>query len=605
MSENFDFVMSIGGAAGQGIATPGNIIARTFVRRGLHFYAYNAYQSIIRGGHIFLTIRSSDKAIHNHGDKIDLLVCLNQDTMNRHLKHMGAGTRIIYNSNTVKPGEANEGAILCPMPVAELTDNNKNKLVQNTVSLGVTTALLGFDFKVLEDALTLQFKRKGQAVIDENVGVAQAGYNFAKENFEPFPFTVPTNPKPMAVWTGNEALAMGGAAAGVKFYCAYPMSPSTGVLHWMAKNARELDIMVRQAESEIAVANMTIGAGHTGARSMCATSGGGFALMTEAIGMAAIMEVPCVFINVQRAGPSTGVPTKTEQGDLWQALGASQGDFERFIVAPRNALDAFSTMPEIFNLTDKAQCPGIVISDLLISEGTFSVDPDYINMQPNIDRGELITEPKVVADGELADPGTREGSGYKRFLNTETGISPRATPGLAGYAHITASDEHDEDGVLISDEFTNPHIRRKMVEKRARKFAHVAKDITPPELEGPEDAEVTLVGWGSTYGVIREAIEQLKDQGVTANQLAIKWIVPFHGEEVSNILSKSKRVIIVENNYSGQFSRYMRSETGIKADGHIRKYDGEPFMPHHIVNGVAEQLAGKTDLFVPYQEYLV
>ena len=190
MSGNFDFVMSIGGAAGQGIATPGNILARIFVRRGLHFYAYNAYQSIIRGGHIFLTVRSSDKPVHNHGDKIDLLVCLNQDTMNRHLEHMGSGTRIVYNSNTITPASASEGAVLCPMPVAELTDNNKNKLVQNTVSLGVIASLLGFDFKVLEDALTLQFKRKGQAVIDENVGVARAGYNFAKENFEPFPFEV-------------------------------------------------------------------------------------------------------------------------------------------------------------------------------------------------------------------------------------------------------------------------------------------------------------------------------------------------------------------------------------------------------------------------------
>ncbi len=605
MSKNFDFALSIGGAAGQGIATPGNILARILVRRGLHFYAYNAYQSIIRGGHIFLTVRSSDEPVHSHGDKIDLLVCLNQDTMNRHLKHMGAGTKAIYNSDTIKPIEANESAALCPIPVAKLTDNSKNKLVQNTISLGVITSLLGFDFNVLEDALNLQFKRKGQAVVDENVSVARAGYDFTKENFEPFPFEVPSKPKSMAVWTGNDALAMGGAAAGVKFYCAYPMSPSTGVLHWMAKNARELDIMVRQAESEIAVANMTIGAGYTGTRSMCATSGGGFALMTEAIGMAAIMEVPCVFITVQRAGPSTGVPTKTEQGDLWQVLGASQGDFERFIVAPKNALDAFNTLPEVFNLTDKAQCPAIVISDLLISEGTFSVSPDDINMQPKVERGELITESKPSANGALADPGTREGSGYKRFLDTETGISPRAIPGLAGYAHVAASDEHDEDGVLISDEFTNPHIRRKMVEKRARKFAHVTKEIAPPELEGPEDAEVTLVGWGSTYGVIKEAVEQLKDQGVIANQLAIKWILPFHGEEVSSILSKAKRVIVIENNYSGQFARYMRSETGIKADGHIRKYDGEPFMPHHIVEGVKEQLAGKTNHFVPYQEYVV
>jgi len=591
-SKTFDFALAIGGAAGDGIATPGNILARLFIRRGLHIYAYNAYQSIIRGGHIFLTVRVSDQQVDSHGDKLDLLVCLNQDTMNRHLPLMGPGARVIFNGDTIQPGAAGEGVELCPMPVKELTDNSKNKLVQNTVALGVTMYLLGLDFQDLEDTLTLQFQRKGQAVVDENVGVARAGFDHGSANFEPFPDTVASGPKPLAVWTGNEALAMGGAAAGVKFYVAYPMSPATGVLHWMAKNARELGIMVRQVEDEIGVANMAIGAAHTGCRAMCATSGGGFALMTEAIGMAAMMELPVVFIDVQRAGPSTGVPTKTEQGDLWQVLGASQGDFERFIVAPTDALDAFKTIPELFNLVDKCQCPGIVISDLLISEGTFSVDPDDINMRPTIDRGELITEASKT-------------DGYLRYKDTESGISPRALPGLEGYVHVVASDEHDEDGILISDEFTNPHKRRKMVEKRARKFQTVAQEVPPPELEGPQDAEVTLIGWGSTYGVIKEAVEQLKVEGMTANHLQIKWIVPLHAEVITDIVSRAKRTIIVENNFSGQFYRYLRSETGLNVDGHIRKYDGEPFMPHHIVNGVLEQFASKTDLSVPVQEIMV
>ncbi|HIG46499.1 MAG TPA: 2-oxoacid:acceptor oxidoreductase subunit alpha, partial [candidate division Zixibacteria bacterium] len=475
-SGKFDISIAIGGAAGQGIATPGNILARMFIRRGLHFNAYNAFQSIIRGGHIFLTIRASDQKVYTHGDKLDLLVCLNQDTMNRHLGLMGPGTRVIFNSDTIEPGEAGEGVQCCPLPIKELTGNNRNKLVQNTVALGALTYLLGTNFEVLGDMLTLQFQRKGQDAVDDNLGVSRAGFDYAAAHFEAFPEPIPTGPKPLAVWTGNEALAMGGAAAGVNFYCAYPMSPSTGVLHWMANNARELGIMVRQVEDEIGVANMAIGAAHVGCRSMCATSGGGFALMTEAIGMAGMMETPVVFINVQRAGPSTGVPTKTEQGDLWQILGASQGDFERFIVAPQNALDAFNTLPELFNLADKFQCPGIVISDTLISEGTFSVDPDDLDMQPDIDRGEEITEPNTeVSDIPSAaqgrnghDPGLigAPSNGYMRYKNTESGISPRALPGLPGYVHVVASDEQDEDGVLISDEFTNPHKRRKMVEKR-------------------------------------------------------------------------------------------------------------------------------------------
>lgn len=592
-TRNFDFALSIGGAAGQGIATPGNILARTFIRRGLHLYAYNAYQSIIRGGHIFLTIRVSDQEIGNHGDKLDLLLALNQDTMTRHLGLLGPGARALYNSDTITPGESAEGVQLCGLPVKELTNNDRNKMVQNTVALGAFMHLTGLDFKILEDTLTQQFQRKGQEVVDQNISVARAGFDYAAANFAAFPDAIPAGEKPLAVWTGNEALAMGGAAAGCKFYCAYPMSPATGVLHWMAKNARDLSIMVRQVEDEIGVANMAIGAAHAGCRTMCATSGGGFALMTEAIGASAMMEIPVVFINVQRAGPSTGVPTKTEQADLWQMLGASQGDFPRLIVAPYDALDAFNTMAEVFNLTDKLHCPALVLSDLLISEGTFSVDPDKINMRPKIDRGKLIRE------------GSSNGNEYKRYLNTEDGVAPRAIPGLKGYVHVVSTDEHDEDGILISDEFTNPHKRRKNVERRARKLDGLEKEIAAPELEGPADADVTLIGFGSTAGVIREACEQLRDRGVSANHLQVKWIVPFHADVISKVINGAKRSIIVENNHSGQFYRYLRSETGLDVDGHVRKYDGEPFMPHHIVGCVQEQLAGKTTHSVPYQEIMV
>ena len=590
-SNKYDLAMGIGGEAGQGIATPGDILARIFVRRGLHLYTYNAYQSIIRGGHIFLTVRVSDQEIYSHGDKLDLLLCLNQDTMNRHLNLMGPGSRVIYNGDNITPGDVNDGVHMCPLPVADLSES-RNRLVQNTIAVGAIMSLMGVDFEVLEESLSLRFQRQGQNVIDENVRVARAGFEYATENFVPYYDTLPDGGKPLAVWAGNDAIAMGGAAAGVKFYCAYPMSPSSGILHWMAANARNLGIMVRQVEDEIGVANMAIGAAHTGVRAMCGTSGGGFALMTEAVGAAGMMEIPVVFIDVQRAGPSTGVPTKTEQGDLWQVLGASQGDFERLIVAPTSALDCFNTMPELFNLVDKVQCPAIVLSDLLIGEGRFSVDPDDIDMHPHIDRAGLITEPAP-------------SNGYMRYENTESGVSPRALPGVPGYVHVVATDEHDENSILISDEFTNPLKRRMMVEKRARKFQDIVKEIAPPQIEGPADADVTLVGWGSTEGVIREARQLLADQGVTANQLAIKWIVPFHVDEVTDLVTKSKKVFIVENNHSGQFYRYMRSETGLSVDGHIRKYDGEPFMPHHISNGVKDLLAGNTEIFVPDQEVIV
>jgi 2-oxoglutarate ferredoxin oxidoreductase subunit alpha len=310
-----------------------------------------------------------------------------------------------------------------------------------------------------------------------------------------------------------------------------------------------------------------------------------------------MMEIPLVCINVQRAGPATGVPTKTEQGDLWQVMGAGQGDYPRIIVAPTTIPDCFKTVPQLFNLVDRFQCPGIILSDLLLSEGRSSIDASELDFAVPIERGAMIG-----LNGSLPPLN----GGYKRYAFTGSGISPRAIPGTPGFAHVVATDDHDEDGVLISDEFTNPHKRQAMHEKRMRKMEGILPVIDPPRLWGDENAGVTLVGWGSTQGVIREAIEKLsREEGIAVNALQIKWIVPLHVREIASTLSRSKKVIIVENNYSGQFARYLRSETGIAADGHIRKYDGEPFMPHHIVNGVKEILAGQTKQYVPVHEIMV
>ena len=593
------FTISIGGAAGQGVATPGDIFAKIFSRRGLSLNAYNAYQSIIRGGHTLLTIRTGPEQVTNMGDRIDLLIPLNQDTMDRHLRLLGSGAACGYNADTIKPGAPADGVQLCPLPVSELADITRNKVAQNTVALGAGLHMMGIGFPALEEVLREQFKKKGEAVVAENVGVARAGYDYAAAHFTAFPTPLPRTEHRYAVLSGNIAMAMGGAAAGVKFYCAYPMSPSTGVLHWMAAHARKAGIMVRQVEDEIGVINMAIGAAHAGVRSMCATSGGGFALMSEGIGMSAMIETPVVVINCQRAGPSTGVPTKTEQGDLWQLLGAAFGDYPRVIAAPLDIGDSFQLIPEMFNLADRFQCPGLVLCDLLLSEGRLSVDPKDLDFHPVIDRGELITG----TNGASAEAATN--GRYKRYKYTGSGISPRAVPGVPGHIHTVATDEHMEDGVLISDEFTNPIKRRAMMEKRMRKVAGIEAAVAPPALMGPRDADVTLIGWGSTKGVIEESCEILRDQGISANQLQIRWLVPLHGQAILETLKGARHTIVVENNYSGQFARYLRSETSFVPNGHIRKYDGEPFMPHHFVEAVKDQLAGRTKLSVPMHEITV
>src|ERR1700751_4163665 len=395
------FAVAIGGAAGQGVATPGDIFAKVFSRRGLHLNAYNAYQSIIRGGHSFLTIRTGPDKISNMGDRLDLLIPLNQDTMDRHLHLLTAGGAVLYNSDTIKPGEPADGVQVCPIPVSKLADISKNKIAQNTLAIGAGLSMMGIGFPALEEVLTEQFRKKEKAVIDENVSIARAGYDYATQNFKPFAWPLPMTENKYAVLSGNAALAMGGTAAGVKFYCAYPMSPSTGVLHWMADHARKAGIVVRQVEDEIGVINMAIGAAHAGVRSMCATSGGGFALMSEGLGLSAQAEIPVVVIDCQRAGPSTGVPTKTEQGDLWQMLGAAFGDYPRVIACPLDIGDSFKIIDEIFIIADRFQCPGIVLSDLLLSEGRLSVDPKDLDFAPVIDRGELITAPEANGNGDI------------------------------------------------------------------------------------------------------------------------------------------------------------------------------------------------------------
>jgi 2-oxoglutarate ferredoxin oxidoreductase subunit alpha len=591
MSQTFS--IGIGGAAGQGVATPGDIFAKIFSRRGLHLNAYNAYQSIIRGGHTFLTIRAGVDPVTNMGDTLELLIPLNQDTMDRHLRLLRAGGACIYNADSIKPGEPADGVQLCPLPVSTLADITKNKVAQNTLAMGAGLSMMGIGFNSLESVIREQFGKKVAAVADENIAVARAGYDYATQNFKPFANPIPMTDTKYAVLSGNAALAMGGAAAGVKFYCAYPMSPSTGVLHWFASNGRKAGIMVRQVEDEIGVVNMVIGAAQAGVRAMCATSGGGFALMSEALGLSAMAEIPIVVIDCMRAGPSTGVPTKTEQGDLWQMLGAAFGDYPRVIAAPLDIGDCFTLMAEIWNIVDKFQVPGLVLADLLLAEGRLSVDPKVLDFKPPIDRGEMITEPN-------GDHGA-----YNRYLITESGVSPRAIPGVPGYTHVVSSDEHDENGVLISDMYTNAGKRRAMMEKRMRKEQGIAAAVPPPRLQGPKDADVTLIGWGSTQGVIEEARTQLAEQGITANQLQIRWLVPLHGEAILDQVRNAKRTIIVENNFSGQFARYLRSETSFVPDGHIRKYDGEPFMPHHIVEAVREQLAGDTTLSVPTHEIMV
>src|SRR5213593_3334030 len=496
-----EITVGIGGAAGDGMDKTGDALAKTCARVGLHLFAYNSYQSVIRGGHIWLRVRIGQEKVRSHGDTLHAVIALNQDAVERHAPEVCPGGVVIFNADKFHCDIAllPDNVVTVPLPVSSLTKTFGKTLpvMQNTVALGALLFLLGLDSGVCAQVLDETFRHKGRDVVDLNVNLLMAGYDHAKANFVPLgtDWTFSGTRRPFL--TGNEAIALGAATAGCKFYSAYPMTPASAILHWMVSHAEKSGVVVKQCEDELAVANAAIGAGYAGVRSMCATSGGGFALMTEAIGMAGMIEAPVVIVEVQRGGPSTGVPTKTEQADLNQVFGASQGDYPRAIIAPTDTTDCFYSAVEALNLAEKYQLPVTIISDLLVSEHPETIEPDALTNDVPIDRGEIVSD-------------WPESNGtYKRYAFTKSGVSPRALPGTEGTLYVAATDDHDEEGILISDVFTTSAVRRKVQEKRMRKLDGLLRDTEPPVLEGPQDADVTLIGWGSTKGVIHEAIVQL------------------------------------------------------------------------------------------------
>lgn len=584
-----EVTIGIAGAAGDGLDKSGDTLAKICGRLGLHVYAYNSYQSIIRGGHIWLRLRIGDQKVHNHGDKLTALIALNQDSLERHASEVEPGGVIVFNGDRFKcdPALVPQGVQILPIPQNEITKEIVAKygalapIMQNTIALGAILKLCNIALKEANAVIEETFGHKGEKVVELNTSLLKCSYDFAGEKAKPITKEWKFPGKRHPFTTGNEMIAFGAYAAGCKFYSAYPMTPASTILHWMSANSQKTGIVVKQGEDELAVMNMTVGAGIAGVRAMCATAGGGFALMTEAIGMAGIMEVPIVCVSVQRGGPSTGLPTKTEQGDLFQVYGASQGEYPRLLVAPSTMEDCYQLTVDAFNYADRFQMPVTIISDLLLSEHHETVDREVFNPNVKIDRGEIVSE-------------WPESKGkYKRFAFTESGISPRALPGTANTLYVSPSDDHDEEAILISDMFTAPPVRRKIVEKRMRKMDLLLKELPAPKLEGSADADVTIVCWGSTVGVVKEVVERLNGEGVKANFVCIKYIYPFHAKEVTEILNKAKKKISVEVNFTSQMARLIRSETGIAMDAHINRYDGEPFEPKDVVARIKDILGNK------------
>lgn len=556
-----DFNIVIAGEAGQGLKTVEAMLTKTFSRHGYYLFSTKDYMSRVRGGHNFMQIRISDKKVEGPDEGIDLLLALNKESVEIHRSEMNEDGTILSEVES-----DNEDMVHID---AKGMAKEVNPRAVNTVFVGAAFKIMGLATEEAEEAVKEHFAKK-EAVVDDNLTLLKKGYEAVSQLY---------NLKDLGkkddkmVIDGNSAVGLGALLAGLSYYAAYPMSPSTGILHYVASKQEELEIVVEQAEDEIAAINMALGGTYSGMRSMTGTSGGGLALMAEGIGLAGVAETPIVIADVQRPGPATGLPTRTGQGDLLFAVNIAQDEFPLMVLAPKDQEDAVYQTFRAFNLADKYQLPVIILSDQFIGDGSKTID--------EIDISGLEIE------RHLADPAEIDGE-YKRYKYTEDGISPRAYPGqLEGNIVLSDSDEHDEFAHIVEDAET----RNKMVEKRAKKMKKlVSEDLIEPDYTGPENPDYILVGWGSTAGPIREGRRMLSDE-YEVGHLAFNDVWPLPTKTIEAKAAAGAKLVYVENNAGAQFDRLVRSETGIKANYNILKDDGRPFSGQEIYRRFKEEVS--------------
>ncbi len=565
------FNIRIGGEAGQGLVSIGNILLEAIAREGWYLFANQDYESRIRGGHNFFQIRLADEPVRAIHKGIDLLVALDKRTVPLYWEELTQAGHVIYDpkvSDTL-PEELQGSGRAIPVSFEEIVEElNLPKVMANAAAAGAVWALLSDEITVLHQILAEMFISKGEEVVEGNRRVSQAGFDTVRKIIGtdiPRP-AKPKERRPRMLLKGNEALPLGALAAGVRFMSAYPMTPSTGVTEFIAAHAEECGVVMEQAEDEISAINMVIGAAYTGVRAMTATSGGGFALMTEGLGLAGAAEIPVVVIDAQRPGPSTGLPTRTEQGDLLFAVAASSGDFPKAILSPGDPEEAFYLMGQAFNLAEEYQMPVIVMSDQHLADSHMIVDV--------LDLSRIEHRRGLVVFGEDAGPD------YKRYRLTEYGISPRLYPGFGPGLVVSAGDEHDEAGHLTED----AEMRRLMMEKRMAKMKRVQEEALDPVLFGTEEEpDAVLMGWGSTKGAIRETVEFLNQGTCKVLGVHLPQVYPLP-KSLQKILEGPGRKFIVESNFTGQLERLIASEFAWKPDGSIRRYDGRPIDPDYILS---------------------
>jgi len=577
-----DFNWAVGGEAGDGIDSTGKIFAQALSRAGRHVFTSKDFASRIRGGYTAYKIRTSVDRVQSVVNRLDVLIALTPRTIEENREELHDGSVIIYDGErtTMQDAPIPDGVIGLDVPLKRLAEDAGGAIMRNVVALGAACAVTGFPIENLDSALEKRFGAKGQKLVDNNKQAARKGQSYVEDNHDhDFEYDLETTDNDYVLLNGDEAIGMGAIAAGCRYYAGYPITPATDVMEYLKGRIEQYGGHVVQAEDELSAINMALGAARAGARSMTATSGPGIDLMAETFGLVATTETPLVIANVMRSGPSTGMPTKQEQGDLNAMLYGGHGEIPRFVLAPTTIDECFWKTVEAFNLAEKYQLPVYLTADLSLAVTEQTFEPDAFNMDDvEIDRGKLVDE-----DG-LAEWQNEKGQ-FQPHAITDDGISPRAIPGTDEGAHMTTGLEHDELGRRTED----TEMRIKQVDKRDRKVetAKEREEWEPREFGDP-DADTLIVSWGSNEGAMVEAIEMLADDGIDVRFISVPYIFP--RPDLSDAIDAAEDVFVVECNNNGQFADLLERDALARVD-RINKYNGVRFTADELAERISGALA--------------
>ncbi|AIS32924.1 2-oxoacid:acceptor oxidoreductase subunit alpha [Methanobacterium formicicum] len=571
-----DISIVLCGEAGQGIQTVEAVLAQAVKQTGYHIFSTKEYMSRVRGGENSTQIRISSDRVASYVDRIDILLALSYGAIDHLKDRIYPKTVIIGDPEHIKSARESENNLptlntnFIEIPLMETAEDIGGLIYANVIAAGALSCLLDIPKEIFDGLISDMFARKGPEILQNDLKAGEAGYTLGKglmeseENQVKLSLEAHSTVRDELLLSGTDAAGMGCLAGGCKFMSSYPMTPSTPLQAFLAGNAHDFELVYEQAEDEIAAINMALGASYAGARSMVATSGSGFALMEEGVGLAGMTETPVVIYLGQRPGPAVGLPTRTSQEDLNLALYSGTGEFPRIIFAPGKLEDAFTLSQRAFNLADKYQIPVFILSDQYFADCYYNI--------PSLPLEEVENEDYLI----------KTTPNYRRYLITQDGVTPRGIPGYGDGLVILDSDEHDEEGHITE----NLEIRTQMVDKRLKKMEHIRKDALTPELVGSEDYENLVLGWGSTYWPIREALENIRKKGLNPDSgetsfLHLKQVYPLHSS-VTNYLEKAEDVIILENNAHGQMANLIQLETGLEIQEKYLKYNGMPFSVEEV-----------------------